>query len=41
MKSKCMKILSLLLIVITLVGCKSTPKELIIPEVEEQKFYHL
>ena len=35
MKSKCMKILSLLLVVMTLVGCKSTPKELIIPEVEE------
>ena len=35
MKNKRMKILSLLLIVVTLVGCKSTPRELIIPEVEE------
>lgn len=35
MKHRGMKLLSLLLIVVTLVGCQSTPKQLIIPVVEE------
>lgn len=35
MKNKGMKVLSLLLIIVTLVGCQSTPKQLIVPVVEE------